>query len=710
MEDTKSESLNDQIESIYGAFSAQFPAPMEMNAPVSTPYIDEVYENYVIVCAGDKYYQVAFTQSEAGITFASSAEWIQVEEQTTYIPVKRGARNSKRDAVRLQTIHDYAVENGAMCDTKKNANVEEVVYFGNQVKAVKMDDGRVKFGGYLVQYGDPNTTDLTGDFFTADTDYGDASESDVYFNHRMPVRAGKKQIEYKDKLSRATLKRDERGIFAETILEARNEYEQMIIEAGLAGKLGWSSGTAGHLVDREQVGKSWHIKSWILGLDASLTPTPAEPRNSVIPLKSLGVTQDEATQAEQEKPEADAKPVIVETKSTGVSKMEIEETKLQEMIAQAAEAGALKAISATEPVKTSGTITVVEDEADRPFRTLAEQAQAVKDFTISYGRKTDPRLLRLINSTKAVQGASESVPSDGGILLEPTLTPEVLKPVHQEGAFSADVSRLPVGANSNSGWINGVDETSRATGSRWGGLRGYRLAEGDTVTKSKPQFRRIQWELKKYGVLVYDTNELLKDAAQFAAVVEQGAREELSFMLNDDIMNGLGVSGPQGVMQSGALVTVTRDTGSKVLGTDISAMWARLMPRSKANAKWYINPEVGPQLDALFAVGSTSVLFPYAGYNADGVRTLYGRPVVETEFNAALNTTGDIMLADMSQYLLWEKGGIDMATSMHVEFLTDQEVIRFIYRVDGQSAYASAITPYKGSATQSPFVVLGSAT
>ena len=74
------------------------------------------------------------------------------------------------------------------------------------------------------------------------------------------------------------------------------------------------------------------------------------------------------------------------------------------------------------------------------------------------------------------------------------------------------------------------------------------------------------------------------------------------------------------------------------------------------------------------------------------------------------DTTNDIMLADMSQYLLWEKGGIDMATSMHVEFLTDQEVIRFIYRVDGQSAYASAITPYKGSSTQSPFVVLGSAT
>lgn len=668
------DSISGQVEKVKEAFdilmNPQMPEP-------KMPEVEEVFPDYVIACVDGIYYKIKYKLVDNSPVFEPREKWLQVEE--TYKPVKS----------------EYN---------------EEVVYFGSQVKAIKMDDGRYKFGGYLVRFGDENTTDLTGDFFTKNTDYGTAQESDVYFNHRMPVRASGKEIEYKNKLSRATLKQDDLGIFAETILEARNEYEQMIIEAGLAGKLGWSSGTAGHLVEREQAGKAWRITSWQLGLDASLTPTPAEPRNSVIPLKSLSVTHGQEAQAEQEKPEAKAEPVHIETKSTGVSKMELTKEELQEIAKQAAIEGANEAIKSLEPVKTSGTVTVIEDEADRPFRTLAEQAQAVKDFTISFGRKTDPRLNRLINSTKAVQGASEGVPSDGGILLEPTLTPEVLKPVHKEGVFSADVSRLPVSNNSNSGWINGVDETSRATGSRWGGLRGYRLAEGDTVTKSKPSFRRIQWELKKYGVLVYDTNELLKDAAQFAAVVEQGAREELAFMLNDDIMNGLGVSGPQGVMNSGSLVTVTRDTGSKVLGTDISAMWARLMPRSKANAKWYINAEVGPQLDALFAVGSTSVLFPYAGYTPEGVRTLYGRPVVETEFNAALNTTGDIMLADMSQYLLWEKGGIDMATSMHVEFLTDQEVIRFIYRVDGQSAYASAITPYKGSSTQSPFVVLGSAT
>jgi HK97 family phage major capsid protein len=578
--------------------------------------------------------------------------------------------------------------------------------FGDAIFATKMDDGNVKLAGYLVRFGDASKTDLTGDYFTKNTDFGQVEKSASWFNHRMPVEYKGKRMAYTEQLPDATLKMDEFGIFAEIVLGARNEYEKMIAEWGMKGLLGWSSGTAPHLVDRKTVGNATEILKWPLGLDASLTPTPAEPRNKVTPLKSISVTQDEAKPAPQDKREAVAEPETI-TIQTGVKTMELENEKLQEMLSQAAEAGAKKAIEATEAVKTSGgnVITVTVDESERPFKSLAEQAQAVKEYAISYGQKQHPRIKFL----KAVQGASEGVPSDGGILLDPTLSPSVITPIHETGAFANDARKLPVSNGSNSGWINGVDETSRVAGSRWGGLRGYRLAEGDTVTKSKPTFRRINWELKKYGVLVYDTNELLKDASQFAAIAEQGCREEIAFMLNDDIFNGLGVSGPLGIMNSGALISVTRDTASNIKGTDISAMWQRLSLRSKANAKWYVNPDTAAQLDSIFAVGSTAVLFPYASYQPGGVRTLYGRPVIETEFNPSLNASGDILLADMGEYLLWEKGGVEMATSMHVEFLTDQEVIRFIYRCDGQPAAASATTPYKGSNTTSPFVVLGAA-
>ena len=82
--------------------------------------------------------------------------------------------------------------------------------------------------------------------------------------------------------------------------------------------------------------------------------------------------------------------------------------------------------------------------------------------------------------------------------------------------------------------------------------------------------------------------------------------------------------------------------------------------------------------------------------------------MIPTEYNETLGTKGDIMLVDLSQYLLARKvnEGIQQASSIHVEFLTDQTAFRFIMRVDGQPAWNAPLTPAKGAATQSPFITL----
>ena len=173
---------------------------------------------------------------------------------------------------------------------------EDVIYFGDAVKAVKQEDETVKLGGYLVRFGDPSNPDLTGDYFTKNTDFGNAETSLSWFNHRYPVKSSKGVTQYKDELPEAKLTKDDNGIFAEIVLSARNEYEKDIAALGLAGNLAWSSGTASHLVDRKEVGKGlYEITRWKLGLDASLTPTPAEPRktNQVMSLKSLYMEKNE---------------------------------------------------------------------------------------------------------------------------------------------------------------------------------------------------------------------------------------------------------------------------------------------------------------------------------------------------------------------------------------------------------------------------------
>ena len=168
---------------------------------------------------------------------------------------------------------------------------DELIYWGDEIKAEETEQG-VKLGGYLVRFGDATAPDLTGDYFTKSTDFGKATESDTWFNHRMPVKLKRvnKQVQYKEPLPKASLTVDDVGVFAEVVIEARNEYEKTIAELGLAGKLAWSSGTASHLVDRKSISdKVFEITRWPLGLDASLTPTPAEFRksNQVLPIKSL---------------------------------------------------------------------------------------------------------------------------------------------------------------------------------------------------------------------------------------------------------------------------------------------------------------------------------------------------------------------------------------------------------------------------------------
>jgi len=53
-----------------------------------------------------------------------------------------------------------------------------------------------------------------------------------------------------------------------------------------------------------------------------------------------------------------------------------------------------------------------------------------------------------------------------------------------------------------------------------------------------------------------------------------------------------------------------------------------------------------------------------------------------------------------------EKGGMQTATSIHVAFLTDETLFRFVYRVDGAPKWNVPLTPNSGGPTQSPFVVL----
>ena len=73
-----------------------------------------------------------------------------------------------------------------------------------------------------------------------------------------------------------------------------------------------------------------------------------------------------------------------------------------------------------------------------------------------------------------------------------------------------------------------------------------------------------------------------------------------------------------------------------------------------------------------------------------------------------LGTVGDIVLADLSQVLLADKGAPQAAASMHVRFVQSEMAFRFVYRVDAQTTWKKPLTPKSGGDTLAPFVGLAS--
>lgn len=350
---------------------------------------------------------------------------------------------------------------------------------------------------------------------------------------------------------------------------------------------------------------------------------------------------------------------------------------------------------ANEPIKNKP-----QESEGRKFETFGEQLKAVINASTA-GAKIDPRLLE---KRAAGGGLSEDVPSEGGFLVQEDFATEILKRTYETGILASRVNKIPISSTSNGLKINAIAETSRATGSRWGGIQSYWLEEAGLKVPSKPKFRQMELKLKKLIGLCYATDELLQDTTALEAIITQAFTEEFGFMIDDAIFEGDGVGKPLGIMNSGALVTVTRDTTVTIKYADIVGMWARMWARSRANSIWLINQVIEPALYAM-VVGTAPAYMPAGGLSGAPYATLMGKPVIPIEQTKAMGTTGDIMLVDLGQYLAIDKGGIQTASSIHVSFLYDEQVFRFVYRVDGQPIWDSALTPFAGS-TLSPYVVL----
>lgn len=339
---------------------------------------------------------------------------------------------------------------------------------------------------------------------------------------------------------------------------------------------------------------------------------------------------------------------------------------------------------------------------------------SVRRVAVHEASAEDHKIIKLMAGPT---GANTDVPSEGGFLIAPERSNIIIQRAYDTGAISSLVTRLPIGPNSNGIVLPAIDETSRADGSRFGGIASGWVGQGTTTTAGKPKFRLMEMKLRKLLAFVYGTDELNADAVAFEAWVNQNLPKELMFRVEDAIVNGDGSNKPVGLLNSGAAITVTRNTVTRVLYEDVSGMWKRMWAPLRSTAVWLADQSIEQELEQMsITIGAGGVLAPIyrpagVGVTVDGTQgyfpaTLYGRPIITHEYGAALGTVGDLILTNLGEYTLIDKGGVDQAVSLHVAFLTDEAVYRFTYRADGQLNWNAPLTPKSGGATLSPVVTL----
>jgi HK97 family phage major capsid protein len=347
------------------------------------------------------------------------------------------------------------------------------------------------------------------------------------------------------------------------------------------------------------------------------------------------------------------------------------------------------------------------------FHSFADFLGAVKESP----NKSQPgeRLLKAYNSPavvrKAATGMGELVGSDGGFLVPPSFSTKIFERMYNENALLSKTDQYPVAGSSMT--FPRQAESSRADGSRWGGVRSYWVQEGSTITASQPTFGKFTLNLHKLATSVALTGELKQDAPALEAYLSRVFSAEMAFETGKAIYRGNGAGRPLGFLNAPCAVTVSKEVGqasATLVSENIVKMWARRFAMGPTGSyMWLVNQDVAPQLHLLtLGIGTAGIAtyMPPGGLSSAPYGTLMGAPVVEVEWASTLGTVGDIALVDLSQYVTISNGGPQTLNSLHVYFLSDQEVIRTTWRVDGAPWQASALTPYSGTNTQSAFVLL----
>jgi HK97 family phage major capsid protein len=239
----------------------------------------------------------------------------------------------------------------------------------------------------------------------------------------------------------------------------------------------------------------------------------------------------------------------------------------------------------------------------------------------------------------------------------------------------------------------------------FGGVTFTAANEGTAGTSNDPKLDLITLVPQRLSGYITVGNSLLRNVQSSSAFIESVFRDAKAGYEDYQFIQGAGGAYPLGMLNAAAAIAVSRGTASTIVWNDVLNMMIKFL---SPGGVWIASQTaLGQIMQLKDSVGNA--LFVSSGnagaQNAVG-STLLGKPIFFTFNQPVLGTKGDLLLVDPAYYLIKDGSGPFIQASEHVNFTSDQTIIKMTWWYDGEPWVKNALLMPDASSTTSPFVVL----